>query len=199
MRLRSFVMAGGILLMVATLCLGQAAQKKMPPRPHAKSAAMAPMSMGPPPEMAKVSWLSGNWTCSGKTYASPTMGPAHPTEATVSAGPELGGHWVVSRYREKKTPQNAMPTEADEYWTYDAAEKKWDRLAIDNFGGWSSGDANDWQGNSITWMNEGMMAGKKFKERATFTKKSDREVTYKGEMQGPDGKWAPAWETTCHK
>jgi hypothetical protein len=199
MRLRSFAVAGGALVVVASMAFAQTAAKKMPPRPVAKSAAMAPMSMGPPPEMSKLSWLSGNWTCSGKSFASPMMGPAHPTEATVSAGPELGGRWMVSHYHEKKTAQNTMPVEADEYWTYDGAEKKWDRLAIDNFGGWSAGDASDWQGNSITWMSEGMMGGKKFKERATFTKKSDREAVYKGEMQGADGKWAPAWESTCHK
>jgi hypothetical protein len=198
MRLRSFAFGAGALVVVATLCFAQGAAKKSP-RPPAKPAAMAPMPMGPPPEMSKVSWLTGNWTCSGKTFASPEMGPAHPTEATVSAGSELGGRWMISHYREKKTAQNTMPVEADEYWTYDGAEKKWDRVAIDNFGGWSSGDAKDWQNNAITWMNEGMMAGKKFKERATFTKKSDREVFYKGDIQGKDGKWMPAWETTCHK
>lgn len=199
MRLRSFVFTGGALLMVASVAFAQPAAKKMPPGQAKKAAAMAPMPMGPPPEMSKVSWLNGNWTCTGKTFASPMMGPAHPTEATVSAGTELGGRWAVSHYREKKTAQNAMPTEADEYWTYDSAEKKWDRLALDNFGGWSSGDATDWQGNTITWMSSGMTMGKKFQERAAFTKKSDREVFYKGDIQGADGKWMPAWETTCRK
>ena len=199
MRLRSFVMAGGTLLMVATLCLGQAAQKKMPPRPHAKSAAMAPMSMGPPPEMAKVSWLSGNWTCSGKTYASPTMGPAHPTEATVSAGPELGGHWVVSRYREKKTPQNAMPTEADEYWTYDAAAKTWQRLVMDTTGGWAVGTSPGWDRGKIVWTSEGAMGGQKMKLRDTFTQKSAREIAYVGEIGSSDGKFSTIWNVTCKK
>jgi len=198
MRLRSLALGAGALLVVTALCFAQSAAKKSTHVPG-KPAGMAPMSMGPPPEMSKVSWLNGNWTCSGKTFASPTMGPAHPTEATVSVGSELGGRWAVSHYREKKTAQNAMPTEADEYWTYDAAEKKWDRIAIDNFGGWSSGDAIDWQGNTITWMSNGMTMGKKFQERAAFTKKSDREVFYKGDIQGSDGKWMPAWETTCRK
>jgi hypothetical protein len=117
----------------------------------------------------------------------------------VSVGTELGGRWVVSHYREKKTAQNAMPIDAAEYWTYDGSQKKWDRIALDNFGGWSSGTAADWQNNALTWTSDGMMGEKKFSERATFTKKSDREVFYRGEIQGPDGKWAPAWETTCRK
>jgi hypothetical protein len=199
MRFRSFAVAGAALVLVAAVCFGQSAAKKMSTRPPAKSGAMASMSLGPPPEMSKVSWLTGHWTCSGRAFASPMMGPAHPTEATVAAGSELGGRWMVSHYREKKTAQNAMPVEADEYWTYDTAEKKWDRIALDNFGGWSSGDATDWRNNALTWTSTGMMMGKKFQERATFTKKSDREVFYRGEIQGADGKWTPAWETTCRK
>ena len=198
MRLRTFSVAGGALVMVAALCFGQGAEKKMAKPASAKSGAMAPMSMGPPPEMSKLSWMSGNWTCSGRTLPSP-MGPAHPTEGTVSIKADLGGRWMVAHYREKKTTQNTMPFDGDEYWGYDSAEKKWDRIAIDNMGGWSAGDANDWQGNTITWMSEGMMGGKKAKFRDTFTKKSDREVFYKGEMQGADGKWVQGWETTCHK
>jgi uncharacterized protein DUF1579 len=156
------------------------------------------LTMKPPPEMSKLAWMSGTWTCSGKTLASP-MGPAHPTEATVSVRPELAGRWMVSHYREKPTAQNTMPIEGDEYWGYDSAEKKWDRIAIDNMGGWAAGDANDWQGNTITWLSEGMVMGSKAKFRDTFTKRSDREVFYKGEMQDAAGKWAEAWETTCRK
>jgi hypothetical protein len=156
------------------------------------------LTVKPPPEMSKLAWMSGNWTCSGKTLASP-LGPAHPTEATVSVRPELAGRWMVSHYREKQTAQNTMPIEGDEYWGYDSAEKKWDRIAIDNMGGWAAGDANDWQGKTITWLSEGMVMGAKAKFRDTFTKKSDREVFYKGEMQDAAGKWAEAWETTCRK
>ena len=187
MRLRSMGLAATVLLGLTSLSLAQPARKA---KPMAGKPTMAPMTMNTPPEMSKVAWLAGSWTCSGKTLPSP-MGPAHPTEATVSAKTDLGGRWMVSQYREKKTTQNAMPIEADEYWGYDTAEKKWDRIAIDNMGGWSSGDANDWSGNTITWTSEGMMMGSKTKFRDTFTKKSDREVFYKGEVQG--------WETTCHK
>jgi hypothetical protein len=160
---------------------------------------MPPMSMAPPAEMSQINSLAGNWTCSGKSFASEMMGPEHPTEATVSAVSELGGRWLVSHYREKKTAQNTMPIESDEYWTYDSSGKKWERIVVDSMGGSSKGSASAWQNGSITWMNDGTMMGEKFRERATFTKKSDREILYKGDIQGKGGKWLPAWETTCKK
>jgi hypothetical protein len=39
----------------------------------------------------------------------------------------------------------------------------------------------------------------KAKYRDTFTKKSAREIVYKGQGQGSDGKWIDLWETTCKK
>jgi hypothetical protein len=189
MRIRVLGTTAGLLL-AASLAFGQTSAKKK---------SMPPMSMAPPAEMSQLAWLSGNWTCTGKSFASPMMGPEHPTEATVSAAPDLGGRWLVSHYREKKSAQNTMPVLGDEYWTYDASGKKWDRIAIDNMGGWSRGSASAWQNGAITWMSDGMMMNEEFHERATFTKKSDREVFYKGDIQGKDGKWAPAWETTCKK
>ena len=196
MRLRRTVFIAAALGALASLGLAQSAAKGA--KPMSGKATMSPAMMKPAPEMAKIAWMSGNWTCSGRTLPSP-MGPAHPTEATVSAKTELGGQWMVSHYREKKTMQNTMPIEADEYWGYDSTEKKWDRIAIDNMGGFASGDANDWSGNAITWMSDGMTMGSKTKFRDTFTKKSDREIFYKGEIQGSDGKWVQGWETTCKK
>ena len=35
--------------------------------------------------------------------------------------------------------------------------------------------------------------------RDTFTKKSATEMTHKGEMQGPDGKWMAGDEETCKR
>jgi len=196
MRMRSIALIGGALLAASSLAVGQAAHKMDKPM-TAKPAASAEM-MKPPPEMSKISSLTGNWHCTGRTLASP-MGPEHPTEGTVSVHSELAGRWMVSHYKEKKTAQNPMPLEADEYWGYDSAEKKWDRIAIDSWGGWSAGDAKEWEGSSITWMSEGMMNGAKAKFRDTFTRKGEREAVYKGQMQAPDGKWVDAWEATCKK
>ena len=158
----------------------------------------AGMSMNPAPEMDKVKWMVGTWQCTGKTLASP-MWPEHPTEGTVTLEMTLGGFWIVGRYREKKTAQNPTPISGDEYWSYDSAEKMWDRVSVDSMGTFSTATAKAWEKGNLVWMGEGMMGGQKMKVRDTFTEKSPREITYSGEMGTPDGKWAPAWEAACKK
>ena len=158
----------------------------------------APGSVKPAAEMDKIKWMAGTWQCTGKTMASP-MGPEHPTEATVSGDLTLDGFWMLHHYREKKTAQNPMPISGDEYWGYDAVEKLWDRVAVDNMGGFASGSSMGWEKGKIVWMSDGMMAGQKAKFRDTFTEKSPREINYVGEIATPDGKWVIAWDTTCKK
>jgi hypothetical protein len=169
------------------------------PAPAAMSApGAAGMTMKPAPEMEKVKWMVGTWQCTGKAMASP-MGPEHPVEATVTSEMTLDGFWNLSHYREKKTAQNPMPISGDEYWSYDTAEKMWDRVSVDNMGGWSTATAKGWDKGKIVWMGEGMMGGQKMKNRDTFTEKSPREIDYVGEIGTPDGKWAAAWQATCKK
>ena len=160
--------------------------------------AVSGMSMKPSPEMDKVKWMVATWQCTGKTMASP-MGPEHPTEASVTVEPTLDGFWILHHYREKKTAQNPMPISGDEYWGYDAVEKMWDRVAVDNMGGFASGSSKGWEKGKLVWMSDGMMGGQKMKFRDTFTEKNPREINFVGEIGTPDGKWSVAWEGNCKK
>jgi hypothetical protein len=164
----------------------------------APAAGMSGMAMKPAPEMDKVKWMVGTWQCTGKTMASP-MGPEHPTEATVVVEMTMDGFWSLSHYREKKTAQNPMPISGDEYWGYDAIEKLWDRVAVDNMGGFSTGNSKGWEKGKLVWMSDGMMGGQKMKFRDTFTEKNPREIGYLGEIGTPDGKWTAGWEVNCKK
>ena len=188
-----------VLAVCSAWMLGSASvSQAQPAKKPAEKPAMAGMSMKPAAEMDKVKWMTGTWQCAGKTMASP-MGPEHPTEATVTADMTLDGFWMLSHYREKKTAQNPMPISGDEYWGYDAVEKMWDRVAVDNMGGFASGSAKGWEKGKIVWMSDGMMGGEKSKFRDTFTEKNPREVGYVGEIGTADGKWATLWDTTCKK
>jgi uncharacterized protein DUF1579 len=193
MKLRNSLATAAVLVGVASLGLAQAGNKAMKPKPMTAS-----MAMKPAPEMSAFAPLAGTWHCSGKAFAS-DMGPAHPTEASVTAKMDLGGHWFVSHYRESKTATNPMPVDSDEYWGYDGATKTYSKVVVDGMGGWATGKANAWRGSDLAWESGGSMMGQPFKSRETFTKKSDHEVVYKGSIQTADGKWADLWETTCKK
>ena len=186
-----------VTLIGSPLAIAQAEKSKPAPTAKAKKAAAADSGAPKPSsELKKVAYMAGDWTCTGKALAS-AMGPEHPVEAKVHVSWQLGKFWLLSQYREKKTSQNPMPISADEYWSHDA-KAGWERVAVDSMGGWASGTGN-WDGDKIVWMSEGPMAGQTTKFRDSFTKKSDAEITYVGEIAGADGNFARAWEIECRK
>jgi hypothetical protein len=196
---RPTVLAAVLAFGFVSVSLAQAKSKPAEKaKEGAKPAASSGMAMKPAPEMEKIKWMAGTWHCAGKTMASP-MGPEHPVEAEVKAEMALDGMWMRAQYREKKTAQNPHPMSADDYWTYDPAEKMWDRVAVDNMGGFMTGSAKGWDQGKLVWDMDAMMGGQKMKFRDAFVQKSPTELTNSGEAGTPDGKWAPAWDTSCKK
>ena len=55
------------------------------------------------------------------------------------------------------------------------------------------------QGDTWTYTDEGLMGGQKMKTRVTIKELSPTEYTFKMEMAGPDGKWAPMMEAKSTK
>jgi hypothetical protein len=152
----------------------------------------------PPQEMSQLSYFLGNWTCTGKTFATP-FGPEHPTEATVHFVHALGGFWDAFHYDETKTASNPMPYSAGGFWGYDPGDKVFVERCQDNMGGWCQTTSKGWVGDVLTFEGPGSMGGQKMGMRDIFTKKSATEVVHAGEMQGPDGKWMRTDEETCKK
>jgi hypothetical protein len=190
-----------VLLAAASVVSAQPAKKPAEKGAPAAAAPAAPapgMAMKPPAETDKVKWMVGNWQCAGKTMAS-AMGPEHPSEATVVTEMTLDGFWILHHYREKKTAQNPMPVSGDEYWSYDAAGKMWNRVAVDNMGGFATGTSKGWEKGKLVWMSDGMMGGQKMKFRDTFGEKNPREITYTGEIGSADGKFSTVWDIACKK
>ena len=55
------------------------------------------------------------------------------------------------------------------------------------------------RGDTWTYTDESMMGGQKVKSRVTIKELSPTKYTFKMEMQGSDGKWAPMMESTNTK
>jgi hypothetical protein len=55
------------------------------------------------------------------------------------------------------------------------------------------------QGDTWTYTDESTMGGQKMKSRITIKELSPTAYTFKMEMQGPDGKWAPVVESKSTK
>lgn len=164
-----------------------------PPAPARK----APSSPGPTPpaEMAELKWLEGSWKCEGTTN-DPTSGHRH-VKATMTWKRDPGRFWLVGQFAEKKAAGRPALAFQD-FWTWDAPAKRWQRVHIDNMGGWAT-MASLAASYPLEFAGEGAGMGLKFFLREVVDKRSDREVHATG-MISMDGKqWVPAWEIVCKR
>ena len=167
----------------------------------ASSLRAADKPMAPPKpaaEMSQLSYLVGTWNCSGKTFPTP-FGPEHPTEGVAHAQMALGGFRLVIHYDEAKTAASPMPFSVLQVIGWDAGAKAFDSSCYDDFGGACTQTSPGWKGDALVFEGSSMMGGQKLGARDTFTKVSAHEMTHKGEMQGPDGKWMAGDQETCKR
>jgi len=85
-------------------------------------------------------------------------------------------------------------------WTYDSMAKKYMGALAGNMGGWAQGSSMGWQGDKMEWSWDMMMPGMgKAQGKETLTKKSDKEMLQKFEVNTGKGGWVSMGENTCKK
>jgi hypothetical protein len=179
---RRLIVLALTVLVVPSLAAAQAGAPPAPPKPAA--------------ELSQLKAFEGAWTCTGSAPESP-FGPAHKTQATVTAAPDLNGFWYVMRYEEKTTAENPMAVKAMMFWGYDSAQKTFVGSCLDSFGGICHQTSPGWQGDGMVWTGAANMGGQKVGARDTFSLKSGT-LTHKGEIE-MGGKWSLLDEETCKK
>jgi hypothetical protein len=149
----------------------------------------------PSPEMAKLDFFKGNWTCQGKVNESP-MGPAGTMNSTARVQSDLGGFWQSGSV--KGTMAKMPPFEGIFHVTFDPDAKQFVMLWVDNMGGWSRSTSSGWQGDKLVYEGDAHMPGQKpTKSRDTFTR-SGGTMRHAWEMQ-VNGKWMELGDETCKK
>jgi Protein of unknown function (DUF1579) len=150
----------------------------------------------PGPEHKRLGYFVGKWTTEGDMKASP-MGPAGKVTGTDTCEWFSGGFAVVC-HSDGKTPMG--PSKSIGIMGYSAEEKVYTYYGIDNTNMvMASVPKGTRQGDTWTYNDEGVMGGQKYKSRVTIKEVSPTEYTFKMEMQGPDGKWAPMMEAKSTK
>jgi hypothetical protein len=153
---------------------------------------------GPPspsPELAKLAFYAGDWTCKGKAEESP-FGPAHATLGRVRIGKEIGGFWYVGRYEEKKTAENPHPMVFHFLQGYDGTAKAFIMDCFDAFGGHCHQTSAGWQDGKLIYTGEATGSGPATPVRDSFIKTGDASLEHLGEMQ-VEGKWMTVDRETC--
>jgi len=185
-------LAAAVLVAAASGALAQgaadaekkgAAEKKAPELPK------------PAPEMVKLDYFEGTWTCEGTTKDSP-FGPGGKMTSSAKIKDDLAGFWQSGNI--KGTMANMPPFEGMFHTTYEPASKQYLMLWVDNMGAWSRSTSKGWEGDKMVYEGEMSMGGQKMMGRDTFVKDGEGTMKHSWEMQ-MDGKWTPMGDETCKK
>jgi hypothetical protein len=168
-----------------------AAEKAAAPPAAEKPAAAPAAAPAPPPELDTLfkSW-EGTWKCES-TFAPNAMGPGSPemkmkSNVKIKKDKELGGFVYRGVYEIKKSKTN--PGMRGEFLLgYDAMAKSAIMTSVDNMGSMGMATAPAANGDNLTFTGDGFMMGQKVKTRETFTKKGDKEVEHKFEVDTGKG------------
>ena len=155
---------------------------------------------GPPapsPELGKLAFFAGDWTCTGKAEESP-FGPAHATQAKVHISKEIGGFWYMGRYEETKTAENPHPVIFQFAQGYSETDKAFVMDCFDSFGGHCHQTSAGWQGDKMVYSGESTGSGPATPVRDTFTRTGDAGLEHMGEFQ-MEGKWTVTDHETCKR
>jgi Protein of unknown function (DUF1579) len=158
--------------------------------------AQAPPAPKPGPEHQKLAYFVGKWTTEGEIKPGP-MGPGGKQTATDNCE-WFDGKFAVVCHSDGKGPTG--PTKSIGLLSYSSEEKVYTYYGLDNTAmTMASVPKGTVQGDTWTFNDEGMMGGQKFKSRVTIKELSPSAYTFKLELQGPDGKWAPMMEAKSTK
>ena len=170
-------LAGWMVVSAAAPAL-MVAQQPEPPKPTA--------------ENARLGYFVGKWKGEGEWKPGP-MGPGGKVTNSDTCEWFEGRFSVICR-SEGTTP--AGPTKSIGILGYSPEEKVYTYYGVDNTNmTMASVPKGTLKGDTWTYTDESVMGGKKVKSRVTIKEISPTSYTFKMEMQGPDGKWAPAMET----
>jgi hypothetical protein len=173
----------GIVIAAAAYQTSAAAQAPQPPA-------------APTAEHKRLAYFVGKWTTEGDMKDSP-MGPGGKISSTDTCEWFSGGFAVVC-HSDGRTPMG--PSKSIGIMGYSAEEKAYTYYGIDNTNMvMASVPKGHRQGDTWTYTDEGMMGGQKYKSRVTIKELSPTAYTFKMEMEGPDGKWAPMMEAKSTK
>jgi hypothetical protein len=182
-----------------------AAPAKAAPAPAKAEVAPAqppPAAPKPPAEVeAMAKFMGGTWKCNGTAFANAMNPTEHKYTSKMQAKLDLDKYWITSRYEEKKTKEHTMAFKMQGYMTYDASQKKWVSMGVDNMGGWMMSTSAGMVGDKMESMGEATVPGMgKMGLKETVTKKSEKEINWAIEFQmGGKGPWVKGAEAICKK
>ena len=133
----------------------------------------------------------GSWQCAGTSFAGPEQPKQETWQARVEVEPELGG---TSLHVRMIGPGENL---TEEHKGYDPATKTWHHVAVSSWGDWAAMESKGWDGSHMVFTHAGGVGDAH--ERATFTKRGEREYSHAVSRVDGAGHESKVWEKICRK
>jgi hypothetical protein len=137
-----------------------------------------------------LSFYVGKWQCKGTYFATPEQPTEETWDARIEVEPELDG---TSLHVQMFGPGD---NRSEEHKGYSATTKTWHHVAVTNSGSWIALVSPGWDGTRMVFTPAA--GGDDSHERATFTKRSDREYSHAVSRATDHGE-DRVWEKVCRK
>ena len=166
--------------------------------PFAVGQAWAQQAGGSSPS-SQLDGFIGDGICTGTM---PAMGksPARTSTGKFHGEKTLDGQWAEIRYDQDRSATVPKPFSVVQYIGYDAAAKRFVTVLFENLGGsYTTGVSSGMKGNTMTFDESILMAGKRVQERDVFTTGEGGMSSHTGMTRDSSGKWIAMDKETCHK
>ncbi len=142
--------------------------------------------------------IGGTWKCSG-TAVAPDHKPVK-LEGTLKSALDLDGRWLHDSLT--ATVGAAARLRFEAYMTYDAATKKWRRIAVDSAGHHAVGTSDGPKDGKLEWSGETVTPDGATANERTHIDMSDlkKGAHITGEVSRDQGKtWAQTTDVVCKR
>jgi hypothetical protein len=156
----------------------------------ATACAKAPAQPTLKPPLDALAFYVGSWQCKGTSFVAPDRPVEETWDARIEVTPELDGTSLFVQMFGPGDNQTA------EHKGYDPATKTWHHVAVGKAGFWAAMVSPGWDGTHMTFTPAGGIEDTH--ERATFTKRSEREYSHAVSRVTDHGD-EKVWEKICKK
>ena len=156
------------------------------------SAQSAPM-MGPPPELAQLAFLIGNWDVKGRLKMDPSQPDWIEFAGTCSYEMIAGGTTIESNYRSSTMGMDFIGFGLH---SYDRETQQWQAVWIDNVGARQSYYTGRFADGKLVMQGDEKFGGQSFVNRFVISDITDKSFQWKIEMSKDGQTWATSMEAT---
>ena len=160
----------------------------------AMAQAKEPEQSQPAPELSRLEYFEGTWSCQQPAAPAPPSGVF-----TWTVRRDLNHFWFLGDAEEIQSPNDEQPINSREFLGYDAASKKLVRSVVVGNGNFYDLSASDWQDGKLVWSGTIVRKGQSTPLRQEIIQDSQDKFTATYFVPDALGGWTPVVNETCDR